>query len=91
VDYSYLAGPKRHTFHGNPSLLLLPALSFPFSSSCFPSPPYPLPPLEVDPLNTARGFGLGSDVKAPSSESGAEPQRKSNLVHSGLLNFYIIN
>ena len=49
---------------------LLPS---PYHPLTFPSPPSPFPslPLEVGPLNIAR-------------RSGAEPQRKSNLVHFSL-------
>ena len=71
--------------------------SLPSSFLLFPFPlyspflhlPYPFPslPLEVGPLNTAKG--LGSAVSSPAG-SGAEPQRKSNLVRFSLKFWYLV-
>ena len=73
----FLGGP-------NPSVhLVSPSDSFTFSSLPL-SPPLPFPSLalEVGPLSTARD--LGNAVRSPPAGSGAEPQRKANLVHFSL-------
>ena len=57
----------------------LPSLPFPTLSPLPPSPPLLL---EVGPLNPARGSGPGGALLALPAGSGAEPQTKSNLVHS---------
>ena len=73
------------------SLHPFPSIPFPLPSPPFslspllPSPPFPLPlPLEVGPINAARGSGERCKLPQRSLglESGAEPQPKSNLVHS---------
>jgi len=65
----------------------LPFRSLPFLSLPFPSS-FPSRPLQVGPLNTARG--LGGALWAPSAGSGAEPQRKSNLVHFSLKIWHLV-
>ena len=66
-----------------PSLLSSPFPPLP--SPPFPSPlPLPFPPLELGPLNPARGSG------ELTAGSGAEPQPKSNLVHSSLKIWHLV-
>ena len=78
---------RRHQVLSGPvTLPSLPSLSLPL---LFPSSlllPFPSLPLEVGPLNTAL---WGSAVSSPSG-SGAEPQRKSNLVHFSLKIWHLV-
>jgi len=60
----------------------------PFPPS-WPCPPLPPLPLEVGPFKSSWGIWR-SAVSSSSMGSGAEPQRKSNLVHSSIKIWHLV-
>ena len=80
TDFAAWQAPRRNFWVGHipPNLLSFPS-PLSFLTLPFPSPSLRLPPIRIKHLSIARG-SLG----APPAGSGAQPQRKANLLHLAL-------